>query len=147
MITLSPDDFDLNEEYAALVSNNPDDGAVITFVGRVRDLNQDHAVSAMNIECYPEMAKKVLERIISQARERWDINRVRVYHRYGNLGIEEQIVFIGVTSRHRGDAFNACEFIIDFLKTEAPFWKSEETNNGNRWVDANITDQKKVGSW
>ncbi len=122
-------------------------GAVAAFVGTVRDVNADASVAAMTLEHYPGMTEKALASIIDDAKARWAIADALVIHRVGALRPADQIVLVGVTSAHRGDAFAACEFIIDYLKTRAPFWKKEETPDGARWVEARASDDDAAARW
>lgn len=147
MISIQTEDFSLNTESELLTSNNEQDGALVTFVGRVRDKNLNRNVTALHLEHYPEMTEKSLANIITQARNRWPISRVKVIHRIGTLQVGEQIVFVGVTSAHRQAAFAACEFIMDYLKVEAPFWKKEITTEGAHWLEARTSDQQKASDW
>jgi molybdopterin synthase catalytic subunit len=140
-------DFDLSREVAALRQNSPQVGAVVTFVGTVRDINDGSSVAEMELEHYPGMTEKALEDIVAQAKVRWDICDALVIHRVGPLLPKDQIVLVAVTSAHRGEAFDACEFIIDYLKTQAPFWKKEQTPQGARWVDARVTDDEALSKW
>ena len=140
-------DFDLSAEIAALRRANPRVGAVVSFVGTVRDLNDGQAVAVMELEHYPGMTEKALEGIVEQARTRWPLAGVRVVHRVGPLKPMDQIVLVAVGAAHRGEAFAACEFIIDYLKTDAPFWKKEQTPAGARWVDARVTDDTARAKW
>ncbi|ALS64123.1 molybdopterin synthase catalytic subunit MoaE [Pandoraea apista] len=146
-IRVQTEDFDLSEEIRQLRAGDLRVGAVATFVGTVRDLNDGNDVSRMTLEHYPGMTEKALEAIVVQARERWRLFDALVIHRYGELGPGDQIVLVAVTSAHRGDAFAACEFIMDYLKTEAPFWKKESTSQGERWVDARETDTAARERW
>jgi molybdopterin synthase catalytic subunit len=147
LIRVQENDFDLSAEIAALRKGDPRVGAVVTFLGTVRDLNDGTQVKGMSLEHYPGMTEKALEEIVSQAKARWDIYRALVIHRVGPLLPEDQIVLVAVTSAHRGEAFTACEFIMDYLKTAAPFWKKEETPEGSRWVDARVTDAAAMARW
>jgi len=140
-------DFDLTTELAALRAHDPRVGAVVGFVGTVRDMNEGLDVAAMELEHYPGMTEKSIEAIIDQAKQRWPLAGALVIHRVGPLLPQEQIVLVAVSSGHRGEAFAACEFIIDYLKTEAPFWKKESTPQGARWVDARITDETALDKW
>jgi molybdopterin synthase catalytic subunit len=140
-------DFDLTTEVKALHKDDPRVGAVVTFVGTVRDMNDGSQVKSMTLEHYPRMTEKSLEEITTQARDRWDLYKTLVIHRVGPLSPEDQIVLVAVTSAHRGEAFAACEFIMDYLKTAAPFWKKEETSEGSRWVDARVTDDAAMARW
>ncbi|WP_426417701.1 molybdopterin synthase catalytic subunit MoaE [Aestuariirhabdus sp. LZHN29] len=146
-IAIQYEDFSLAEEVAALRAGNSSVGAVVTFVGVVRDLNLDAGVSALELECYPAMVQKTLSTIVKQAQERWQVMDATVIHRIGRLEVEDQIVFVGVTSKHRGDAFAACEFIMDYLKTDAPFWKKEHAQDGARWLDARDSDSSARERW
>lgn len=145
-IQIQTADFDLSTEYTAL-SNSHSTGAVVTFVGKVRDFNQGDNVSGLTLEHYPGMTEKSLAKILVEAESRWAIQAVKVIHRIGELALGEQIVFVGVASAHRGDAFQACEFIMDYLKTQAPFWKKEATEEGSHWVDARETDTTAADRW
>ncbi len=140
-------DFDLSTEVAQLRLSNPRVGAVVSFVGTVRDLNDGAAVSEMELEHYPAMTERALEQIVEQAKARWPIFDALVIHRVGPMQSREQIVLVAVTSPHRGEAFAACEFIMDYLKTQAPFWKKEQTPEGARWVDARESDDTALAKW
>lgn len=140
-------DFDLSTEVAQLRLSNPRVGAVVSFVWTVRDLNEGAAVSEMELEHYPAMTERALEQIVAQAKARWPIFDALVIHRVGPLLPREQIVLVAVTSPHRGEAFAACEFIMDYLKTQAPFWKKEQTPQGERWVDARESDDTALAKW
>src|SRR5437016_11857439 len=140
-------DFDVAQEIAALRAHDPRVGAVVTFIGAVRDVNEDAHVLQMTLEHYPGMTEKALDAIVAQARQRFDIYDALVVHRVGELRPIDQIVLVAVTGAHRGAAFDACRFIIDYLKTEAPFWKKEQTPEGARWVDARTTDDEAVARW
>ncbi|WEM43276.1 molybdopterin synthase catalytic subunit MoaE [Photobacterium sp. DA100] len=146
MISVQFEDFSVAEEYS-LLSQGTDAGAVVTFIGKVRDFNQGDAVTGLSLEHYPGMTEKSLAEIVEQARERWPLLKTRVIHRVGDLELGDQIVFVGVTSAHRGAAFEACEFIMDYLKTRAPFWKKEQTPDESRWVDARETDTSAADRW
>jgi molybdopterin synthase catalytic subunit len=146
-IRIQEADFDLTTEVKVLRKDDPRVGAVVTFLGTVRDMNDDSQVQGMTLEHYPGMTEKSLEEIIMQARSRWDIYKTLVIHRVGPLLPEDQIVLVVVTSAHRGEAFAACEFIMDYLKTAAPFWKKEETPQGSKWVDARVTDDTAMARW
>ena len=147
LIRVQENDFDVSAEIAALRKGDPRVGAVVTFLGTVRDLNDGSQVKEMTLEHYPGMTEKALEEIVSQAKSRWDIYQALVIHRVGSLLPEDQIVLVAVTSAHRGEAFAACEFIMDYLKTAAPFWKKEQTPEGGRWVDARVTDETAMARW
>ena len=140
-------DFDLGAELAALRAGDTRIGALASFVGLVRDLNDGSAVSEMTLEHYPGMTEKALEAIVVEAKTRWDIYGALVIHRVGPLKPCDQIVLVAVTSAHRGEAFAACEFIMDYLKTRAPFWKREATPEGARWVDARESDDSAATRW
>ena len=140
-------DFDISTEVAALRKGDPRVGAVVTFLGTVRDMNDGSQVKAMTLEHYPGMTEKALQEILDQAKARWDVYQTLVIHRVGPLLPEDQIVLVAVTSAHRGEAFSACEFIMDYLKTAAPFWKKEDTPDGARWVDARVTDEVAMTRW
>ncbi|MFB1014264.1 MAG: molybdopterin synthase catalytic subunit MoaE [Alteromonadaceae bacterium] len=146
-VSIQEIDFNLAEEVALLEKNNDLDGAIVTFTGRVRNKNEGLAVTALTLEHYPGMTEKSLEKIIKKAKERWNIGRVKIIHRIGRLTIGEQIVFVGVTSQHRQDAFAANEFIMDFLKVKAPFWKKELTEEGDKWLKAKNSDCHKAEQW
>ncbi len=147
MIRVQTEAFDVGHETTRLHRGHPGVGAVATFLGTVRDINAEHSVSAMTLEHYPGMTEKALEAIEAEARERWALDGVTVIHRVGPLEPGDPIVFVGVASRHRGEAFAACEFIMDFLKTRAPFWKKEQTPAGARWVDARESDETALARW
>jgi molybdopterin synthase catalytic subunit len=140
-------DFDLGAELTALRAGDARVGALASFLGLVRDMNEGASVSEMTLEHYPGMTEKALEEIVAEARGRWDIYDALVIHRVGPLKPCDQIVLVAVTSAHRGEAFAACEFIMDYLKTRAPFWKKEATPAGGRWVDARETDDSAARRW
>ncbi len=146
-VRVQTDDFDLSTEVANLRRHTPKVGAVVTFVGTVRDLNEGEQVAEMELEHYPGMTEQALEEIVAEAKSRWELFDALVIHRVGPLRPLEQIVLVAVTSAHRGEAFDACEFIIDYLKTRAPFWKKEQTPAGARWVDARVTDDEAMQKW
>ncbi|MFT4994080.1 MAG: molybdopterin synthase catalytic subunit [Paraglaciecola sp.] len=147
VIRVQQQDFSLEAEYQALCSNNQQDGAVVTFIGLVRDFNQGMQVKSLFLEHYSGMTEKCLESIVEQARDKWQLGRVRVIHRIGQLKLAEQIVFVGVSASHRKNAFAACEFIMDYLKTQAPFWKKELSSQGETWLDARQSDQDAAAKW
>lgn len=147
MISVHHEDFNVGEEYQKLVKDNRSDGAAVTFVGLVRDFNEGSSVNGLYLEHYPGMTENCLKDISSQAKERWSLGRVRIIHRIGQLELGDQIVFVGVTSMHRKSAFEACEFIMDYLKTQAPFWKKETTQEGERWIEAKQSDQQQADKW
>ena len=140
-------DFDVGAEMAAMRHGNAKIGAIASFVGVVRDLNAGADVAEMTLEHYPGMTEKALEKIVGEARGRWDIYDALVVHRVGTLKPTDQIVLVVVASAHRGEAFQACEFLVDYLKTRAPFWKKENTPQGGRWVDARGADDAAAERW
>ena len=140
-------DFDAGREIAELRGSDPRVGAVASFIGTVRDVNDAATVATMTLEHYPGMTEKALTEIIADARARFDILDALVVHRVGELRPADQIVLVVVTSAHRGDAFDACRFIMDYLKTRAPFWKKEVTSEGARWVDARVSDDDALKRW
>lgn len=146
-VRVQTEDFDLSTEIKQLRQGDARVGAVASFVGTVRDQNDGAEVSKMTLEHYPGMTEKSLEEIIDQAKARWDIYDVLIIHRIGLLDIEDQIVLVAVTSAHRGESFAACEFVMDYLKTLAPFWKKEDTEAGARWVDARLSDDEALKKW
>lgn len=146
-VSVQQQDFDVGAEISALTRGRHQVGALATFTGLVRDMNVGTGVKAMTLEHYPGMTERALEEIVEQARGRWSVEGVRVIHRFGRLEPGDQIVFVAVTSAHRGEAFAACEFIMDYLKTRAPFWKREETPEGARWVDARESDGAAARRW
>jgi molybdopterin synthase catalytic subunit len=146
-VSIQTEDFDLSAEVAALRADDPGVGAVASFVGTVRDRNDGTGVSRMELEHYPGMTERAIEAMIDEARRRFDIRAVRVIHRVGPLAPLDQIVLVAVTSAHRGQAFQACEFLMDYLKTQAPFWKKEHTPQGARWVDARASDDQALRRW
>ena len=146
-VRVQTEDFDLTTEMAELRAGFPKIGAVVSFVGTVRDLNEGEQVAEMELEHYPGMTEKALEDIVTQARARWELFEALIIHRVGPLKPLDQIVLVAVTSAHRGEAFAACEFIIDYLKIQAPFWKKEQTPQGARWVDARVSDDVAMQKW
>jgi molybdopterin synthase catalytic subunit len=140
-------DFDIGAEIAAMRRGNPKVGAVASFIGVVRDLNEGDHVAEMTLEHYPGMTEKALEKIVAEARSRWDIYDALIIHRVGTLRPGDQIVLVVVTGAHRGEAFEACEFLMDYLKTRAPFWKKERTPDGARWVEARESDDAAADRW
>jgi molybdopterin synthase catalytic subunit len=140
-------DFDAGAEMATMRHGNPKIGAIASFVGVVRDLNEGADVAEMTLEHYPGMTEKALEKIVGEARARWDIYDALVVHRVGTLKPTDQIVLVVVASAHRGEAFQACEFLMDYLKTRAPFWKKEKTPEGGHWVDARTADDAAADRW
>jgi molybdopterin synthase catalytic subunit len=146
-VAIQAEDFDVADEIAALRAGDPGVGAVCTFVGTVRDRNDGSSVSSMELEHYPGMTEKAIEAMIDEAGQRFDIRGVKVIHRVGLLQPQDQIVLVAVTSSHRGESFRACEFLMDYLKTQAPFWKKERTAEGERWVDARESDDAALARW
>lgn len=146
-ISVQKHDFDVGQEYAALVANNTTAGAIVFFVGRVRDFSDGHSVEKLSLEHYPGMTEKVLEQILDVAIQRWSLVSARIVHRVGDLLLGDQIVFVGVSSAHREHAFQAAEFLMDFLKTQAPFWKKESTAQGIVWVEAKRKDEEASKRW
>ena len=147
-IRVGPDDFTVQQEYDALCAHNTEDGAVVFFVGRVRDINDGDAVTSLYLEHYPGMTETVLSKLAGQAAGRWTLNRIRIVHRVGNLHPADQIVFVGVSSPHRQAAFDGASYLMDFLKTQAPFWKKETGPDGvSRWLDARQSDDSLAERW
>lgn len=140
-------DFDIGAEIAAFRRADPGIGAIASFIGLVRDLNDGEAVAGMTLEHYPGMTEKALAGIVAEAKGRWDIADALVIHRVGALKPLDQIVLVVVSGAHRGAAFAACEFIMDYLKTRAPFWKKEQTAQGMRWVEARTSDDQAAERW
>ena len=146
-VVIQAQDFDVGVEIAALRAQDKRVGAICSFIGTVRDRNDGLSVSTMELEHYPGMTEKSIEHMIDQAFQRFDIYAARVIHRVGLLQPLDQIVFVAVTSAHRGESFQACEFLMDYLKTQAPFWKKEQTPEGARWVDARVSDDAALARW
>lgn len=146
MISVQTEDFSLSQEYEQLAAGS-EAGAIVTFIGKVRDFNQGDSVQGLSLEHYPGMTEKALTEIVEQAKGRWPLLQVKVIHRVGDLKLGDQIVFVGVSSAHRNAAFESCEFIMDYLKTKAPFWKKEQVNDSSRWVDARESDNKATDRW
>jgi molybdopterin synthase catalytic subunit len=146
-VTIQAADFDLTQEVAALRAGDVGVGAVAAFVGTVRDHSDGQGISAMELEHYPGMTESAIEAMIDAAHRRFDIRAARVVHRIGPLQPADQIVLVAVSSAHRGQAFQACEFLMDYLKTQAPFWKKETTAAGARWVDARSSDDAALERW
>lgn len=146
-VTIQTDDFDLGAEVAALRAGDPGVGAIVSFVGTVRDRSEGQGVQLMELEHYPGMTEKSIEAMMAEAQRRFDIRAARVIHRVGSLKPQDQIVLVAVASAHRGQAFQACEFLMDYLKTQAPFWKKERTPEGARWVDARVHDDEALARW
>jgi len=147
LIKVQEADFNIQDEYDAMRSDNQEDGAIVFFTGLVRDFNQGKDVTGLFLEHYPAMTEKALGKIVEEAKERWPINRVRLIHRVGQLYLSDQIVFVAVSSKHREAAFDACRFIMDYLKNRAPFWKKETTTQGDVWVEALEKDQTAMEKW
>jgi molybdopterin synthase catalytic subunit len=146
-VTIQAGDFDVAAEIAALRGADPGVGAVCSFIGTVRDRNDGSAVRGMELEHSPGMTEKAIEAMVDEAFRRFDIRAARVIHRVGPLAVQDQIVLVVVTSAHRGESFQACEFLMDYLKTQAPFWKKESTPEGERWVDARVADDAALARW
>ncbi|PTT86466.1 molybdenum cofactor biosynthesis protein MoaE [Pelomonas sp. HMWF004] len=146
-VCIQTEDFDLSREAAALRAGDGGVGAVVAFVGTVREHSSGAAVSQMELEHYPGMTEAAIEAMVDEAVARFDIRAARVIHRVGLLQACEQIVLVAVTSAHRGQAFQACEFLMDYLKTQAPFWKKEHTPDGAHWVDARVADDQALARW
>ncbi|BBB24154.1 molybdopterin synthase catalytic subunit [Isorropodon fossajaponicum endosymbiont JTNG4] len=145
-IIIQQQDFDLSTEIAVVKNNNSDIGAVVSFVGFVRDLD-DAPIQKMTLEHYPGMTEKALKSIVDQAKKRWSIGNIALIHRVGDLDINDQIVLVITSSKHRQSAFESCEFIMDYLKTQAPFWKKEHTQNKSEWVEAKNSDKSQKNRW
>jgi len=146
-IVIQTEDFDVSTELDLLRKDLPGIGGINIFVGTVRDVHQGDVVAAMELEHYPGMTEKSLQDIVEQAKKRWDVLNATIIHRVGKLYPSDQIVLVAVASAHRGDAYSACEFIMDYLKTAAPFWKKETTPEGSRWVDARTSDEERLKKW
>lgn len=146
-VAIQTHDFDLAGEIAVLRADDPRVGAVCSFVGTVRDRNDGSDVASMELEHYPGMTEKAIEAMIDEAQRRFDILGARIVHRVGLLQPRDQIMMVAVVSAHRGQSFQACEFLMDYLKTQAPFWKKEQTPEGARWVDARVADDQALARW
>lgn len=146
-VRVQTDDFDAAIELEALRMASTEIGAVVSFIGQVRDINEGDDIQTLTLEHYPGMTERAMEKIIDEAKSRWHVYDCLVIHRVGKLSPQEQIVFVAATSQHRGEAFKACEFVMDYLKTQAPFWKKETTNAGDRWVDAKLSDDEAQARW
>lgn len=146
-VSIQTQDFDVSHELAALRSGDVRVGAVCSFLGTVRERNDGSSIASMELEHYPGMTEKSISAMMDEAKKRFDIFAARVIHRVGLLHPEDQIVFVAVTSAHRGESFKACEFLMDYLKTQAPFWKKEVTPDGARWVDARVSDDQALARW
>ena len=146
-VRVQSEDFDAGAEIARMRRGNPKIGAIAAFVGVVRDMNEGDSVAGMSLEHYPGMTERSIAAIVTEARERWQVLDALVIHRIGALAPTDQIVLVLVAATHRGDAFAACEFLMDYLKTRAPFWKKERTPAGSRWVDARTSDEAAAARW
>ena len=146
-IRVQAKDFDAAVELASMRLADPSIGAVVSFIGQVRDMNDGDVINTLTLEHYPEMTEKSLQAIENEAKTRWDIISSLIIHRVGTLQPQDQIVLVAVTSAHRGEAFKACEFIMDYLKTSAPFWKKETTNQGERWIEPKLSDDAAQARW
>lgn len=146
-VVIRHEDFDVGVEMAALRATSNNVGAMVSFVGLVRDLSYDELVENIYVEHYPGMSEKALNKIIAEAQQRWELLAVRVIHRVGTLGPNDQIVLVATASTHRGHAFSGCEFIIDYLKTDAPFWKKEVKKQGSEWVVTRDSDVRRMERW
>lgn len=146
-VRIQTEDFDVGLELNKIRCANPNIGAVVSFVGQVRDMNDGSSINTLTLEHYPEMTEKALAKIEAEAESRWDVLDSLIIHRVGTLQPLDQIVLVLVASAHRGEAFSACEFIMDYLKTSAPFWKKEATNQGERWVEAKLSDDAAKARW
>ena len=147
VVTIQAEAFDIGAVIREVCAHNPKIGAVASFTGIMRDLNEGEAVAQMTLEHYPGMTERAIEEIVEQARQRWKLMGVRVIHRIGELAPTDPIVLVVTASSHRGDAFAACEFIMDYLKTRAPFWKKESTGEGERWVESRESDHQSADRW
>jgi len=146
-VSIQTQDFDLGAEVAALRAGDAGVGAVASFIGTVREHSEGQSVSEMELEHYPGMTERSIEAMIDEAQRRFDIRAARVVHRVGVLAAGAQIMMVAVTAGHRGQAFQACEFLMDYLKTQAPFWKKETSPEGARWVDARVADDAALARW
>jgi molybdopterin synthase catalytic subunit len=146
-VSIQTQDFDVSQELATLRAGDARVGAACSFLGTVRERNDGSSVASMELEHYPGMTEKSISAMMDEAKKRFDIFAARVIHRVGLLHPEDQIVFVAVTSAHRGESFKACEFLMDYLKTQAPFWKKEVTPEGARWVDARVSDDQALARW
>ena len=145
-IVVQTEDFDLTTEVSLTRNNNPQVGAIVSFIGTVRDLHPG-SISSMTLEHYPEMTEKSLKSIVTEARDRWDLQNVTIIHRIGELKVNDQIVLVVTTSKHRQAAFESCNFIMDYLKTDAPFWKKESTKKKEEWVESRESDDEQKKRW
>ncbi len=147
MISIQAGDFDAAAEYQALRDSGAGTGAIVTFTGLVRDSGDKPDVRGLYLEHYPGMTEAVIKNLIQQAEKRWDVREARVIHRIGRLHLNDQIVFVGVASAHRSDSFSACQFLMDALKTSAPFWKKEIMTEGEHWVEQKASDRQQSNAW
>ncbi len=147
MVVVQEADFNLAKQYESLRAKDNTDGAIVTFIGLVRDFNQGHNVTGLYLEHYPAMTTKILESIVKKAKMKFNVGQVDIIHRVGQLDLGDQIVFVGVSSIHREEAFSCAQFVMDFLKKEAPFWKKETRIDEDVWVDANEKDKLAVAKW
>ena len=147
MIKLQVEDFDVSRELSVMLSGHKQVGGVCTFVGLVREYDSSEPLNSLTLEHYPEMTKKELIKIEKQAKEKWTLKDSLIIHRYGRLVPSDQIVFVATASAHRRDAFNSCEYIVDYLKTRAPFWKKEEYKSRVKWVEARSSDEDSLNKW
>lgn len=145
-IIIQQQDFDLTNEVGLAKDDDSNIGAIVSFVGTVRDLDNE-SITKMTLEHYPEMTEKSLASIANQAHERWQLGSITIIHRIGDLSVNDQIVLVITTSKHRKSAFESCEFIMDYLKNQAPFWKKEHTQNSSKWVKSKTTDEDQTTSW
>lgn len=145
-IVVQTEDFDLTTEVEFIKSSSPNVGAIVSFIGTVRDLNNESLIS-LTLEHYPEMTEKSLESIANKARDKWELESITIIHRVGTLCIGDQIVLVITTSEHRQEAFDSCNFIMDYLKTDAPFWKKEISDKEEKWVEIRETDEKQKSRW
>lgn len=146
-VVVQAEDFDVTSFYETLKSDAPQIGAIVTFTGLVREFNDDSSVEALYLEHYPGMTEQVLEGLVEEAAKRWPIINAIIVHRVGELRPTDQIVFVGVNSAHRDAAFAAAEYLMDILKTKAPFWKREQRPEGGKWLDAKASDEKRAEKW
>jgi len=146
-VRVQTEDFDMAAELTSMRLAGQGVGAVVSFIGQVRDMNDGDDIQTLTLEHYPGMTEKALEAIETEAKSRWDIIDSLIIHRVGTLKPQDQIVLVAISGAHRGEAFKACEFIMDFLKTQAPFWKKEATNKGERWVEAKLSDDAAQARW
>lgn len=147
-IAVQIEDFDVGQEYSDLIADDKSAGAVVFFVGRVRDFNDGKNITSLSLEHYPGMTEKILQQILDEAKSRWQLASARIVHRVGDLQLGDQIVFVGTASAHREHAFQAAQFLMDFLKTRAPFWKKEMNQDGNfRWVESKNKDDEAARRW